>query len=91
MPLILVLGQAVAGSAGPHTATLAVVIINGLAGILFMIGYVLFGIAMIRTGAMPRWCGILVAWLLRLILLGFGILSRSRPRPPLCRSRSWAV
>ena len=38
-----------------------VVIINGLAAILFMIGYILFGVAMIRTAAPPRWCGVLVA------------------------------
>jgi hypothetical protein len=37
-----------------------VVIINGLAAILFMIGYVLFGVAMTKT-ALPRWSGILVA------------------------------
>jgi hypothetical protein len=38
-----------------------VLIVNGLAAILFMIGYVLFGIAMIRTATMPRWSGVLVA------------------------------
>jgi hypothetical protein len=37
------------------------VIINGLAAILFMIGYVLFGVAMTRTAALPRWSGLLVA------------------------------
>jgi hypothetical protein len=36
---------------------LPVVIINGLAAILFMIGYVLFGVAMIRTSTLPRWSG----------------------------------
>jgi hypothetical protein len=36
-----------------------VVIINGLAAILFMIGYVLFGVAMIRTATLPRWSGVL--------------------------------
>ena len=35
-----------------------VVIINGLAAILFMIGYVLFGVAMIRTSTLPRWSGV---------------------------------
>jgi hypothetical protein len=34
-----------------------VVIINGAAAILFMIGYVLFGVAMIRTSTLPRWSG----------------------------------
>jgi hypothetical protein len=38
-----------------------VVIINGSAAILFMIGYIMFGIAMIRTGTLPRWFGVLVA------------------------------
>jgi hypothetical protein len=37
------------------------VIINGLAAILFMVGYILFGIAMIRTATLPRWSGVLVA------------------------------
>jgi hypothetical protein len=50
-----------------------VVIINGLAAILFMIGYVLFGVAMIRTGALPRWSGVLVAVGATAHLLGFGI------------------
>ena len=50
-----------------------VVIINGLAAILFMIGYVLFGVAMIRTAALPRWSGVLVALGAPAHLLGFGI------------------
>ena len=32
-----------------------VVIINGLAAILFMLGYVMFGVAMISTVTRPRW------------------------------------
>jgi hypothetical protein len=50
-----------------------VVIVNGLAAILFMIGYVLFGVAMIRTAAFPRWSGVLVAVGAPAHLLGFGI------------------
>jgi hypothetical protein len=50
-----------------------VVIINGLAAVLFMIGYVLFGVAMIRTVALPRWSGVLVAVGAPAHLLGFGI------------------
>jgi hypothetical protein len=50
-----------------------VVIINGLAAVLFMIGYVLFGIAMIRTATLPRWSGVLVAVGAPAHLLGFGI------------------
>jgi hypothetical protein len=38
-----------------------VVIINELAAILFMIGYALFGVAMIRAAILPRWSGVLVA------------------------------
>jgi hypothetical protein len=40
---------------------LPVVIVNGLAALLFMIGYILFGVAMIRSATMPRWFGVLVA------------------------------
>ncbi len=36
-------------------------IVNGIAAILFMIGYVLFGVAMIRTATLPRWSGVLIA------------------------------
>jgi hypothetical protein len=50
-----------------------VVIINGLAAILFMLGYILFGIAMIRTATLPRWSGIPVAVGAPAHLLGFGI------------------
>jgi hypothetical protein len=50
-----------------------VVIINGLAAVLFMIGYVLFGVAMIRTATLPRWAGILVAVGAPAHLLGLGI------------------
>jgi threonine dehydrogenase-like Zn-dependent dehydrogenase len=50
-----------------------VVIINELAAILFMIDYVLFGVAMIRTAALPRWSGLLVAVGAPAHLLGFGI------------------
>jgi hypothetical protein len=52
---------------------LPVVIINGLAGILFMIGYILLGIAMIRTGTFPRWSGVLIAVGAPAHLLGFGM------------------
>jgi hypothetical protein len=38
-----------------------VVIFNGLAVPAFIIGYVIFGIAMIRTSTMPRWSGVLIA------------------------------
>jgi hypothetical protein len=52
---------------------LPVVIINGLAAILFMIGYALFGVAMIRTATLPRGSGVLVAVGAPAHLLGFGI------------------
>jgi len=38
-----------------------VVIISGLAAILFMIGYVLLGVAMIRTVTLRHWSGVLAA------------------------------
>jgi hypothetical protein len=50
-----------------------VVIINGLAAILFMIGYILFGVAMIRTATLPRWSGVVVAIGAPAHLLGFGM------------------
>src|SRR4051812_28611324 len=62
---------------------LPVVIINGFAAILFMIGYVLFGVAMIRTPALPRRAGILVAVGAPAHLLGFGIAQ-------LVTSAAWA-
>src|SRR5215218_2895652 len=68
---------------------LPVVIINGLAAVLFMIGYVLFGVAMIRTATLPRWAGILVVVGAPAHCLVSGSLSWSRPPPG--QSRSWAV
>jgi hypothetical protein len=38
-----------------------------------MIGYILFGIAMIRTATLPYWSGVLVAMGAPANLLGFGI------------------
>jgi hypothetical protein len=49
------------------------VIIIGLAATLSMIGYILFGVAMIRTATLPRWSGVLVALGAPAHLLGFGI------------------
>jgi hypothetical protein len=40
-----------------------------------MIGYILFGIAMIRTATLPRWSGVLVAVGAPAHLLGLGWLS----------------
>jgi hypothetical protein len=51
----------------------SVVIVNGMAAVLFMIGYILFGVAMIRTATLPRWSGVLVAMGAPAHLLGFGI------------------
>jgi hypothetical protein len=50
-----------------------VVIVNGLAAILFMIGYVLLGIATMRTATLPHWSGVLVALGAPAHLLRFGI------------------
>jgi len=49
-----------------------VVIVNGLA-ILFMIDYVLLGIATMRTVTLPRTYGVLVAVGAPAYLLAFGI------------------
>ena len=50
-----------------------VAVINGLAAIAFMIGYVLFGIAMTKTATLPRWSGVFVAVGAPAHLLGLGI------------------
>jgi hypothetical protein len=63
---------------------LPVVIINGLAAILFMIGYALFGVAMIRTPTLPRWSGWLVAVGAPSHLLGFGVAQ-------LVSTAAWAI
>jgi hypothetical protein len=57
----------------PVTAIRYVPNINGLAAIAFMVGYALFGIAMIRTATLPRWSGMLVAVGGPVHLIGFGI------------------
>jgi hypothetical protein len=49
-----------------------VAVINGLAAIAFMIGYLLFGVAMTKT-ALPRWSDVLVAVGAPAHLLGLGI------------------
>jgi hypothetical protein len=49
-----------------------VAVINGLAAIAFMIGYLLFGIAMTKT-TLPRWSGVFVAVGAPAHLLGLGI------------------
>jgi hypothetical protein len=56
-----------------------VVGINALAAIAFMIGYVLFGIAMIRTAGLPRLAGILVALGAPAHLIGFGVAQLVTP------------
>jgi hypothetical protein len=57
-----------------------VVVVNGLAAIAFMIGYLLFGIAMLRaTPTWPRLAGILVAVGAPAHLLGFGLAQLVSP------------
>ena len=56
-----------------------VVGINGLAAITFMIGYLLFGIAMIRTVSLPRLAGILIAVGAPAHLIGFGLAQLVSP------------
>ena len=50
-----------------------VAVINGLAAITFLIGYVLFGIAMTKTATLPRFAGVLVAVGAPVYLVGAGI------------------
>ena len=69
-PVVAKLSPAVLDSISQYSP---VVIVNGLAAILFMIGYVLFGIAMIRTATLPRWSGVLVAVGAPAHLIGFGV------------------
>ena len=75
-PVLAKQSPAVLDSINQYTPVL---IVNGLAAILFMIGYVLFGIAMIRTATLPRWSGVLVAVALRPIYWDLGWPSWSRP------------
>ena len=51
-PVLAKQSPAVLDSIGQY---LPVLIINGLAASFFMIGYLLFGVAMIRTATLPRW------------------------------------
>ena len=66
-------GQGGAGSARRDRPVLACGVINGLAAITFMIGYVLFGVAMTKTASLPRWSGVCVAVGAPAHLLGLGI------------------
>ena len=50
-----------------------VVGINGVAALAFIVGYLLFGFAMTRSSALPRWSGVLVAVGAPAHLLGFGM------------------
>ena len=50
-----------------------VVGVNGVAALAFMVGYLLLGIAMIRSSALARWSGVLVAVGAPAHLLGFGM------------------
>jgi hypothetical protein len=56
-----------------------VVYLNALAAIGFMVGYILFGIAMIRTRGLPRLSGILVAVGAPAHLIGFGLAQLVTP------------
>jgi hypothetical protein len=56
-----------------------VLAINGLAAIAFMVGYLLFGIAMTRSTSLPRLAGILVALGAPSHLIGFGLAQLVSP------------
>ena len=64
-----------------------VVGLNAVAAIGFMVGYILFGIAMIRTAGLPRLSGILVAVGAPAHLIGFGARSAGHTRPVADRHR----
>jgi len=50
-----------------------IVVSSGLVAVAFIVGYALFGIAMIRTATLPRLSGVLVAVGGPMHLLGFGL------------------
>jgi hypothetical protein len=56
-----------------------VVASNGLAAMAFMVGYALFGVAMIRPAVLPRLAGILVAVGGPAHLIGFGLAQLVSP------------
>ncbi len=56
-----------------------VVIFTGLAAVGFMTGFVILGIAVTKSGAFPRWSGILIAVGAPVHLLGFGVAQLGSP------------
>ncbi len=56
-----------------------VVVSNAFAAIAFIVGYALFGVAMIKTAALPRLAGILVAVGGPAHLIGFGLAQLVSP------------
>ena len=56
-----------------------VVVFNGIAAVGFMLGFVLLGIAVAKSGAFPRWSGILIAVGAPVHLAGFGIAQLGSP------------
>jgi len=56
-----------------------VVVFNGVAAIAFMVGWVIFGIAMARTGTLPAASGALVALGAPTHLIGFGLAQLASP------------
>jgi hypothetical protein len=56
-----------------------VVIFNGLAAVGFMAGFVILGMAVAKSGAFPRWSGILIAVGAPTHLLGFGVAQLGSP------------
>ena len=65
-PVLAKQSPAVLDSIGQY---LPVLIINGLAASFFMIGYLLFGVAMIRTATLPRWSASSLLWALPVVLM----------------------
>jgi hypothetical protein len=61
------------------TVYLPVVIFNGLAAIVFIVGYATLGIAVAKARVFPRWSGILIAVGAPVHLVGFGVAQLGSP------------
>jgi hypothetical protein len=56
-----------------------VIVFNGFAGIAFMAGYVVLGIALAKSDGIARWSGLLVGIGAPAHLLGFGVAQFAAP------------
>lgn len=74
-----VLAKEAATVLNPINQYTPVIVVNGLAAVVFVIGYAVFGIAMTRTATVPRMSGVLVAVGGPAHLLGFGVAQLVSP------------